>query len=33
MKRGNWGGLCGVYLLDLDLGYEDCEYERSRCVG
>ena len=30
---GGWGGLCEIFLTDLDPGYVAGEYELSRCVG
>ena len=34
MGRGVvWGGLCEIFLTDLDPGYRAGEYELSRCVG
>ena len=33
MGRGWLGGLCEIFLTDLDPGYVAGEYELSRCVG
>ena len=33
MGRGGWGGLCEIFLTDLNPGYGAGEYELSRCVG
>ena len=30
---GGGGGLCEIFLIDLDPGYAAGEYELSRCVG
>ena len=30
---GGWGGLCEIFLTDLDPGYVAGEYKLSRCVG
>ena len=30
---GGWGGLCEIFLTDLDPGCVAGEYELSRCVG
>ena len=33
MERGIVGGLCEIFLIDLDPGYEAGEHELSRYVG